>query len=76
MKRNTNISSIKRVNRKLKEVSRFSRAKQGKRNVKKGVLHVQSCFLLIRSIVVVFTVLVAFNLSLVLLDFILSLRNL
>ena len=76
VKRNTNISSIKRVNRKLKEVSRFSRAKQGKRNVKKGVLHVQSCFLLIRSIVVVFTVLVAFNLSLVLLDFILSLRNL
>ena len=76
VKRNTNISSIKRVNRKLKEVSRFSRAKQGKRNVKKSVLHVQSCFLLIRSIVVVFTVLVAFNLSLVLLDFILSLRNL
>ena len=35
VKRNTNISSIKRVNRKLKEVSRFSRAKQGKANVKK-----------------------------------------
>ena len=35
VKRNTNISSIKRVNRKLKEVSRFSRAKQGKGNVKK-----------------------------------------
>ena len=31
--RNTNISSIKRVNRKLKEVSRFSRVKQG--NVQK-----------------------------------------
>ena len=33
-------------------------------------------FLLIRSIVVVFTVLVAFNLSLVFIDFIFSLRNL
>ena len=37
-------SSIKRVNRYLKEVSGFSRAKQRKRNVQKSVLHVQSCF--------------------------------
>ena len=42
--RNTNISSKKRVNRKLKEVSHFSRAKQRQGNVQKSVLHVQSCF--------------------------------
>ena len=41
--RNTNISSIKRVNRKLKDVLRFSRAKQ-RHNVEESVLHVQSCF--------------------------------
>ena len=70
MNRNTNVSSIQRVNRKLKEVLRFSRAKQRKGNVKKcaaraklvfllirqnSVLHVQSCFLLIRSIVVFYS---------------------
>ena len=59
--------SIKRVNRKLKVVLRFSRAKQRQGNVQKNVLyvqsrfwlireksvlHVQSCFLLIRSIVI------------------------
>ena len=44
---------------------------------KKSVLHVQSCFfLLIKSIVVVFSVPLVFTLSLVLLDFIFSLRNL
>ena len=49
--RNTNISSIKRVNRKLKVVLQFSPAKQWQGNVQKSVLHVQSCFfLLIRKI--------------------------
>ena len=43
---------------------------------KKSVRTCKVVFLLIRSIVVVFTVLLAFNLSLVLLDFIFSLRNL
>ena len=42
--RNINISSIKRVNRKLKEVSHFSRSKQRQGNVQKSVLHEQSCF--------------------------------
>jgi len=42
--RNTNISSIKRVNRKLKEVSCFSGAKQREGNVQKSLLHVQSFF--------------------------------
>ena len=42
--RNTNISSKKRVNRKLKEVSHFSRAKQRQGNVQKSMLHVQSFF--------------------------------
>ena len=42
--RNINISSIKRVNKKLKEVSHFSRAKQRQGNVQKSVLHEQSCF--------------------------------
>ena len=111
--RNTNISSTKCVTRKLKEVSRFSRAKQRKGNVQKSVLHEQSCFLanqkksvlyvqscflanqkksvlhvqscccccfflLIRSIAAVFTALVVFTLSLILLDFIFifSLRKL
>ena len=46
------ISSIKRVTKKFLEVSRCSRAKQRQRNVQKIVLHVQSCFLLIRPIVV------------------------
>ena len=44
MNRNMNISSIERVNRKLKEVSRFSRAKQRQGNVQKSVLQEQSCF--------------------------------
>ena len=39
--RSPNISSIKRVNRKLKEVSRFSRAKQGRGNVQKCAARVQ-----------------------------------
>ena len=39
-----NISFTKRVTRKLKEVSRFSRTRQRKENVQKSVLHVQSCF--------------------------------
>ena len=43
--RNTNISSIKRVTRKLKEVPHFSRAKQHQGNAQKSVLHVQSSFL-------------------------------
>ena len=47
--RNTNVSSIKHVNRRLKDVLRFSRAKQRKGNVQKSVLHVKSCFLLIRQ---------------------------
>ena len=43
--RNTNISSIKRVNRKLKEVSRLCfAAKQRQGNVEKIVLPLQSCF--------------------------------
>ena len=41
----TDISSIKRVTRKLKEVSLFSRAKQRQGNVQKVLLHVQSFFL-------------------------------
>ena len=41
---NTNISSIKRVTRKLKEVPRLSRAKQRQGNAQKSVLHVQSSF--------------------------------
>ena len=47
--RNTNIFSIKRVNRKIKEVWRFSRAKHRQGNVQKSLLNVQSCFLLIRE---------------------------
>ena len=55
----------------------LSRVKQQQGNVQKKLLHVQICFFAnYRSIVVVFTVLVAFNLSLVLLNFIFSLRNL
>ena len=42
-KKTYDISSIKRVTKKFLEVSRCSRAKQQQRNVKKGVLHVQSC---------------------------------
>ena len=49
MNRNANISSKKRVSRRLKEVSRFSRAKHRKGNIQKSVLHEQSCFLLIRE---------------------------
>ena len=66
------ISSIKRVNRNLKEVAHFSRAKQRHGNVQKSlcgtckvVVFVNCCF---------FTVLVAW--SLVLLDFKFSLRKL
>ena len=40
----TDISSIKRVTRKLKEVPRFSRAKQRQGNAQKGVLNVQNSF--------------------------------
>ena len=89
MNRNTNISSIKLVNRKLKEVSRENNGKElYKKNwctcrvvfllirKKKVSYTCKVLFLLIRSIVVVFTVLVAFNVSLVLLDFIFSLMNL
>ena len=78
MNRNMNISSIERVNRKLKKVSRFSRAKQRQGNVPKSVLHVLSCFFfLIRSIVVVFYRSRCFHpVTLVLLDFIFSLRKL
>ena len=47
--RNTNIYSTKRVTRKLKEVLRFSLAKQRKGTVQKSVLHEQSCFFLIRK---------------------------
>ena len=47
--RNTNLFSKKRVNRRLKEDSRFSRAKHLKGNIQKSVLHEQSCFLLIRK---------------------------
>ena len=42
--RNTNISSINSVTRKLKEISRFVYAKQRQGNVQKSVLQVQSCF--------------------------------
>ena len=41
---NTNISSINRVTRKLKEVPRLSRAKQRQGNAQKSVLHVPSTF--------------------------------
>ena len=54
------ISSIKRVTLKFLEVSRCSVQKKGKEMYKKSVLHVQSCFLLVRSIAVFLTVLVAF----------------
>ena len=38
------ISSLKRATKKFPEISRYSRAKQRQRNVKKkSVLHVQSC---------------------------------
>ena len=44
------------MTRKLKEVSRFSSAKQRQGSVENSVLHMQNCFLLIRyiNIVVVF----------------------
>ena len=44
------ISFIKRVTRKFLDVSRCIRAKQRQRYVQKIVLHVQSCFLLIRAL--------------------------
>jgi len=59
--RNTNISSLKRVTRKLKEVSRFSRAKQLQGNKQKCGARAKLLF---------FTVFVVFTLSLVSLDFI------
>ena len=79
MNRNMNISSIERVNRKLKEVSPFSRAKQRQGNVQKKCAARAKLvfFLLIRSIVVVFYRSRCFHpVSLVLLDFIFSLRKL
>ena len=42
--RNTNISSVRLANRKLKEVLGFSRAKQRQGNDQKNVLRVKSCF--------------------------------
>ena len=69
----------KRVTRKLKEVSRFSSAKQRQGSVENSVLHMQKCFLLIRYIVVVFyrsRCLHRCNCLVVLIDFIFSLRRL
>ena len=65
MNRNMNISSIERVNRKLKEVSRFSRAKQRQGNVQKSVLHVLSWFFFcwLDLLLLFFTALVVFTLS-------------
>ena len=54
------ISFIKRVTRKFLEVLVFSRAKQRQRNVQKVCCTCKVAFLLIRPIVVFFTVLVAF----------------
>ena len=59
-KNTSDIPSIKRVTRKFLEVSRNSRAKQRQRNVKKVCCTCKVAFLLIRPIVVFFTVLVAF----------------
>ena len=60
-KNTSDIPSIKLVTRKFLEVSRNSAQNNGKGMYKKSVQHVQSCFLLIRPIVVVFfTVLIAF----------------
>ena len=58
----TCISSTKRVTRKFLEVLRCSRAKQGQRNVQKMgcTFALQVSFLLVRPIIVFFTVLVAF----------------
>ena len=58
-KKNTyDISSLKRITRKFLEVSRRSRAKQRQRNVQKKVCCTcKVAFLLIRPIVVFFTVL-------------------
>ena len=59
-KNTDDISSIKRVTRKLLEVSRCSRAKQRQRNVqKKCAARAKLLFLLIRPVVVFFTVFVA-----------------
>ena len=46
--------SIKRVTKMLLKVSRCSHAKHRQKNFRKGVMHVQSTFLLTRPIVVVF----------------------
>ena len=59
-KNTSDIPSIKRATRKFLEVSRNSRAKQQPRNVKKVCCTCKVAFLLIRPIVVFFTVLVAF----------------
>ena len=51
------ISSIKSVTKRFLEASRCSRAKQRQRMYKKSVLHAQSSFLLIRDLLLFFTVL-------------------
>ena len=60
-KNKDDISSIKRVTRKLLEVSRCSRAKQRQRMYKKSVPHVQSCLFANQTYFCFFTVLVAFS---------------
>ena len=70
------ISSIKSVTKKFLEASRCSRAKQRQRNVQKRVLHVQSSFLLIRDLLLFFTVLRRCLRRLALHDFIFCLNEL
>ena len=68
--RNTNIFCIKRVNRNLKEVSRFSGAKQRQGNVqKKCAASAKLLFCYLGLLLLFFTVLVVLTLSLVLVDF-------
>ena len=55
-----NISSIKHVTRKLREVSRCSRANNGKEKYKETVLHMQNCLFADETYFCFFTVLVAF----------------
>ena len=79
MNRNTNISSTKRVNRKLKVVLRCSRAKQRQGNVqktKKCAAREKLFICLLDLLLLFFTVLVVFTLSMVLPDFIFSLGKL
>ena len=72
-----NISSIKRVSRKFLEVSCCSRAKQQQRHVQKSVLHTQSYFFCYLDLLLLFfTVLVVFTVSLALHDFIFCLSKL